>query len=213
MKRISMATHLNPRTQQELFRQTAFHEAGYAVAIYLRNKHHQLPPVFFQITLDVYDSKPLEKKYLARVEGGHLIENLPLSLAYLPETQRAAYLEAFEADIVNLLAGPLAEAKYISLRDDEVMNRYVINLQALAFYGGESDLEIVEKYIQCFIENMQQRIDKVDALFIDAFDFVNTYKHWKIITNLAEHIITCQKNSIPCEEIIAVIERSFVAAL
>ncbi len=209
MKRIRTPAHLNPSTQQELFRQVAFHEAGHAVAIYLRNKQQQLPPVFFQITLDAYEPKPLEKKYLARVEGGHLIEKLPLSLSYLPEQHQSTYLKAFEADIINLLAGPLAEAKYIALRDDESLNRHVVNLNALTFYGGASDLELVEEYIQCFIGNMQQRADKVDALFMDAFDFISERKHWKVISDLALYIITCQKNVIPCEEIIAVIEKSF----
>ncbi|MEQ1636772.1 MAG: hypothetical protein ABL903_08760 [Methylococcales bacterium] len=208
MKRIHTPAHLNPKSQLELFRQTAFHEAGHAVAIYLRNRQIQLPPVFFQITLDAYEPKPLEKKYLAKVEGGQLIENLPFSLVSLPEQQQNEYLVAFEADIVNLLAGPLAEAKYIALRDDEELNRHIVNLNALAFYGGASDLERVEEYIQCFIENMQQRIDKVDALFSDAFDFINTGKHWKVITDLAMHIITCKKNIIPCTEIISIIEGS-----
>ncbi|NOT83780.1 MAG: hypothetical protein HOP02_03150 [Methylococcaceae bacterium] len=210
MKRLHTPAHLNPRSQLELFKQTAFHEAGHAVAIYLRNQQIQLPPVFFQITLDAYEPKPLENKYLAKVEGGHLIENLPFSLTSLPEQQQSGYLAAFEADIVNLLAGPLAEAKYIALRDDEVINRDIVNLNALAFYGGASDLERVEAYIQCFIENMQQRIDKVDALFSVAFDFINTRTHWKIITDLALHIITCQKNTIPCEEIINIIEQSLL---
>lgn len=212
MKRISTPTYLNPNTQQELFRQTVFHEAGHAVAIYLRNKQLQLPPVFFQITLDAYDTKPLEKKYMARVEGGHLVETLPLSLAHFPEQQQSAYLVAFEADIVNLLAGPLAEAKYISLRDDEIMNRDIVNLNALANYGGAADLDLVQDYIQCFVSNMQQKIDKVEALFGDAFDFVNARKHWKVITELALHIIASKKNTIPCEEIITVIERSLCLA-
>ncbi len=193
MKRISTPAHLNPHSQQELFRQTVFHEAGHAVAIYLRNKQNELPPVFFQITLDAYDSKPMDKKYLARVEGGHLVEILPYSLAHFPMQQQSAYLMAIEADIVNLLAGPLAEAKYIALRDDEVLNRQLINVEALENYGGAADLELVREYIQCLISNLQQQFDKIEDLFSEAFDFISARKHWKIITDLALYIIACKK--------------------
>lgn len=87
-------------TQHELFRQVAFHEAGHAVAIYLRNKQQQLPPVFFQIILDPHASAAFQHNYLAKVEGGRLIETLPLSQAELSALDEPAYLEAFEADII-----------------------------------------------------------------------------------------------------------------
>ena len=36
----------------ELIRQVAFHEAGHAAAIHIRNKQKQLPPIFFQIYIN-----------------------------------------------------------------------------------------------------------------------------------------------------------------
>lgn len=208
MKRTHFSIPLTAQAQQDVFLQTAFHEAGHAVAICLRNQYHQLPPVYFHIILESLDVEPSGRQYLAKVEGGQLISSLPASLAYLPVQQKDAYLDAFEADIVNLLAGPLAEAKYIALRDDEPLNPDVVNLNALAFYGGESDLEVVQQYIHCFIENMQQRRDKVELLFKEAFHFINNRQHWKIIADLANYIIRCQKTRIPCEEVLAVIDAS-----
>ncbi len=59
----------------ELMRQTAFHEAGHAVAIYLGNRQKDLPPTFFQILL----RKPVNgyDRFFAKVEGGRLIQSVP----------------------------------------------------------------------------------------------------------------------------------------
>ena len=35
----------------EFIRQVAFHEAGHAAAIHIRNKQQQLPPIYFKSTL------------------------------------------------------------------------------------------------------------------------------------------------------------------
>lgn len=115
---------------QELIRQTAFHEAGHATAIYLYNKQKQLPPVHFQITI-----KPLDRlksglpnnlaydRFAAVVEGGRLIHSLPVALLestrYFSSAEQDVYQTAFEADMINLLIGPLAEARHVALRDDE----------------------------------------------------------------------------------------------
>ncbi len=195
-------------TRHELFRKVAFHEAGHAVAIYLRNKQQQLPPVYFHIALDPHASAAFQHNYLAKVEGGRLIENLPVSLAELSAMDEPAYLAAFEADIVNLLAGPLAEAKYVARRDNEAINRHLVNLDALEFYGGASDLDIVNEYIQSVIACRQQRNRIIDKLFIEAFKFIDSPQHWDVIYALATHIIHNTKIVIPCEEITAVIEHA-----
>ena len=74
---------------QDLIRQTAFHEAGHAAGIYLYNKHKQLPPVYFQITINPVH-RPIEKTwdtlalsgdhFTAMVEGGRLISSLPIAI-------------------------------------------------------------------------------------------------------------------------------------
>ncbi|MDO9106705.1 MAG: hypothetical protein Q7U57_17300 [Methylovulum sp.] len=195
-------------TKQELFRQVAFHEAGHAVAIYLRNKQQQLPPVYLQIVLDPHASAAFQHNYQAKVEGGRLIENLPLSLAELSAMDEPAYLAAFEADIVNLLAGPLAEAKYVARRDDEAISRHLVNLDALRFYGGASDLDVVNEYIESVIECRQQGNRIIEQLFIEAFKFIDLPQHWYVISALATHIIHSPKIVIPCEEITAIIEHA-----
>lgn len=192
----------------DLARQIAFHEAGHAVAIYIRNRQLQLPPVFFQIVLHNHACTAKLGGYLAKVEGGRLIENLPYSLTYLSEDDKAAYLKAFEADMVNLLAGPLAEAKYIAMRDGEFITRHLVNFENMGAYGGESDLEIVEDYIRCFTDNMQQRSEKVDQLLVAAFKFIDNPLYWQIISDLADHIIQFATQVIPYAEITRVIENA-----
>ncbi len=195
-------------TQHELFRRVAFHEAGHAVAIYLHNKQQQLPPVAFQIAINAHQGSEIKPSYLAKVEGGRLINNLPLSLAELSDADQQAYLHVFETDIINLLAGPLAEAKYVAKRDDEAINRYLVNLSALGAYGGATDLELVNDYIHCFIENSQQRNAKIEQLFIAAFKFIDVPQHWTVINVLATHIIHATSPVIPYSEVITVIEHA-----
>lgn len=136
-------------THKELSRRNAIHEAGHAAAIYLGNKQKGLPPVYFRITInglvqgdsqtnrflgDSYDA------YIAKLEGGRLIQSLPSSLEIgvkdLSGAQKLAYEVAFEADIINLLAGPVAEAKDVAMRDNELINSSLVNVNALQYYDG-----------------------------------------------------------------------------
>jgi hypothetical protein len=52
------------------------------------------------------------------------------------------YLIASEADIINLLIGPLAEAKHVYNRDGELFNHKLVDLKLLKNYGGSSDLAL-----------------------------------------------------------------------
>lgn len=194
--------------QLELLRQVAFHEAGHAVAIYLRNKQQSLPPVFFQISLGTYERNGMQCGALAHMEGGRLIEHLPYSLEYLSAEDQLLYVAAFEADIINLLIGPLAEAKYVALRDGESINQQLVDLSALSFYGGAADLEIVEDYIRCFVDTLQQRRDKIEALFAAAYRFIERPLYWFVISALARHILETAKQEISCVEISTVIEQA-----
>ena len=162
MKRKDIAQGRIQISNQELSIQTAIHEAGHAAAIHLGNKQKDLPPVFFQIVVQgENDQTSYLPKHcangIARIDGGRLIHTLPSSTAEATELfypdQKQAYERAFEADIVNLLVGPLAEAMYIAKRDDELINPYLVDLNALHYYGGSSDLALVNEYLECLLED------------------------------------------------------------
>ena len=203
----------------------AFHEAGHAAAIYLNNKARNLPPVFFQIVFkdlsgtqdyDVLIYKATHDDSIARVEGGRLIELLPHSIDGLDHTlikhnQTMAplvrdYLVAFEADIINLLAGPLAEAKHVYKRDDELFNHQLVDLKSLKNYGGGSDLALARDYLESFSASKQIQDQKLAELFASACEFVREPANWKAITKLANYILESNKNIISCEEVVSVIE-------
>jgi hypothetical protein len=203
----------------------AFHEAGHAAAIYLNNKARNLPPVFFQIVFkeisgatdyDVVIYQATHDDSIARVEGGRLIQSLPYSIDDLAhkliDNNEAMvplirdYIIAFEADIINLLVGPLAEAKLVYNRDDELFNHQLVNLKSLKNYGGGSDLALAREYLESFSASKQQQEEKLDELFAEAWEFVSDYSNWKAITKLANYILESNKNIISCEEVVSVIE-------
>lgn len=207
----------NP-AHQEVNRKIAIHEAGHAAAIYLGNKQKRLPPVFFQIFIKPLDrdieSSPLlskpEHEYIAKVDGGRLIDMLPSSIEEATRDftliQKLAYQRAFEADMINILVGPLAEANYIAQRDGELINAHLVNINALHYYGGTSDLDSVNEYLDCFIADAELREQKITELFLAAFSFINNNSNWRAITALADYIVTGSKSVIECDEIIAVLE-------
>lgn len=206
---------------QDLIRQIAVHEAGHAAAIYLYNKQKQLPPVYFQITIKALGRQkdsPLNvcsfayDHYAAVVEGGRLIHSLPVALIesshYFSAVEQDAYQTAFEADMINLLIGPLAEAKHVALRDGEQFNARLINLNALHNYGGSSDLEKVYEYLDIFIASRSRHEEKLIQLFAQAFQFISSPNHWLAIERLAGYILSNKENIISCEEAIAVMDES-----
>ena len=187
------------------------------------NKQKGLPPVFFQIIIkplnsDFQTSECLGKsshQYIAKLEGGRLIHTLPTSLDEATKDfspiQRLAYERAFEADIFNLLAGPLAEANYVALGDDELINPQLLKVNALHNYGGLSDLEMINKYFECFIDSDELRERKMSELFLAVFSFVNERSNWLGITALADYILADDRNTIECDEIITVLETGAAA--
>ena len=201
---------ITPIINQELRNRTAFHEAGHAAAIYFLNKLKQLPPVFFQITIkEMNQSDSWPVTYEAQVEDGRLIQSLPVSTPFSsdnPNTTHKGLLTAFEADVVNLLVGSLAEAKYVACCDGETINPYLINTEALKFYGGSSDLKIVHEYLDCFISCEQKRKLKIKELFSQAFGFIEESSNWQAISALANYILDNRKTVITCEEAISVLD-------
>ncbi|MDP2098057.1 MAG: hypothetical protein U1D70_09825 [Methylobacter sp.] len=204
---------------QDLIRQIAFHEAGHAAAIYLYNQQKQLPPVYFQIIIKA-QNRPIgiplntcslaHDHFAAEVEGGRLIQPPPITAhegtQCFSDLEYAAYQTAFEADMINLLVGPLAEAKHVALRDDELFNAQLVDINALHNYGGTSDLNQVYDYLNILIAPRSQHKEKMAELFDKAFQFISSPTHWKAIERLANYILTNQKNIISCEEAIAVLE-------
>ncbi|MDI1279399.1 hypothetical protein [Methylobacter sp.] len=227
MKRNKIIEVLDLDKLTEHKQRVAFHEAGHAAGIHLNNKARKLPPVFFKIIFkdmggvtdaDVMAYQTTHDDCIARVEGGRLIESLPPSIDSLVRELTKHndammqlvkdYTTAFEADIINLLIGPLAEAKHVAETDDELFNHQLVNLKALKNYGGSSDLALANEYLQSFSTDKQQRDEKLDELFTIAFDFVNNDANWAAITQLAEHIRGGSKNIIDCEEIVSMLDRS-----
>jgi len=191
----------------------AYHQAGHAAAIYLANKQKLLPDVPFQIVLKAHESVKQDHdryagfytKYIAKIEGGRLIQDL--SIPYAEVSQTLSWLHAsdfrcaYEADTINLLAGPLAEAKYLSMRDGEPFNANLVNLNALRYYGGSPDIELVNDYMECFIPKDTERKQKLEELFLAAFNFVNERPVWLKITGLADFIRAQPIGTIPCGEL------------
>ncbi len=206
---------------QDLIRQIAYHEAGHVAAIYLCNKQKQLPPVFFQITINTLDrlkgrsldSRLAPDHFAAVVEGGLLIQSLPAALIesahFVSAAEHAAYQIAFEADMTNLLIGPLAEAKHVALRDDEQFNAQLVNINALHNYGGTSDLNKVYEYLGIYIETGRRREEKLVELFGNAFQFISSPIYWQAIERLADYILGNKENIISCEQAIAVLDQSY----
>lgn len=211
-------------TRIEIDNRIAYHQAGQAAAICLGNRQRQLPDVYFHISIRQVERnrQPAPElvsriygKHTVRVEGGRLIQTLPVSynevVSYCPWPQQIDYLNAFEADVINLLAGSLSEAKYVALCDDEVFNANLVNLNALHFYGGSSDLEVITEYMKCFIPCKKERQHKLSELFLAAYQFVNKTKNWRAISALAEFLMDEPDDIINCEKVVSVLEASLAA--
>lgn len=191
-------------------KQIIIHEAGHAAAIYLNNKEKKLPPVFFKILLNTkvnkQENQPIlcrtdEGEYLAKIEGGRLIQSF-----LQPSEITNDYITAFETDIVNILIGPLAEAKYIHHCDDEFFGRLLVNINTLNFYGGQLDLALVSDYLQSLYPSKQQQQEKLDQLFFKAFEFIDNDNNWQAITNLTDYIYEKNKSVIYFEELASILE-------
>jgi hypothetical protein len=225
MKRNYLIDEPIPLKHKDLILKTAFHEAGHVAAIYLNNKQKKLPPVYFQIslgglsTVNCSEGMPVtsEPNWIATVEGGHLIHSLPVSVIescyYFSQSESHAYQIAFEADVINLLAGPLAEAKFVAESDGEMINPRLVNVDALRYYGGTSDLAKVNEYLEDFIADPVKREEKLQELFHAAFVFVDNSHRWRAITRLAHYIINSNKAIISCEEAIDILDQSIVQVI
>jgi hypothetical protein len=200
----------------------AFHGAGYATAIHLGNRQKQLPAIHFQIeikplTKEKHSDAQLPKKierlfsqYTVKVEGGRLIQSLPLcfsdALQDLTWFQQAEYRCAFEADVSNILTGLLAEAKYMALQDGEAFNANLIGLDMLRFYNNSTNIGLINSYMECYQPNNSEREQKLIELFLAAFKFIDDESNWQKISALAEFIHNkARVGIIHCEEVISLL--------
>ena len=187
----------------------AYHEAGHAAAIYFNNKLHKLPPVFFQIILlnnnkekeNLFLAKTIDGDSIANIRGGRLIQSFPPL-----DDMSDDYMLAFEADITNILIGPLAEAKHIHECDNELFDKHLININDLNFYGGRLDLQLADEYLQSLYIDTREQNAKLMQLFYSAFEFVENYRNWKAISQLARHIDESNKNIIDYDEAVSILE-------
>jgi hypothetical protein len=211
----------HPDTRLKIDKRNAYHEAGHAASIYLGNREKQLPDVHFQVNIkqrervrQQVDRYPrTHGNTSANVEGGRLIQSLPLSFvgSSLGFTwiQKNAYQRAFEADVTNILAGALAEAKIVALTNGEGFNTNFVNLSTLRFYGGSSDIKVVTEYMECFMPHKAERAQKMIQLFMAAISFVNDISNWIKITSLAEFIRDKPLGIIPCEDVISFLDLGY----
>ncbi|MDT8407399.1 MAG: hypothetical protein RQ715_09125 [Methylococcales bacterium] len=203
----------------DLVKRTVFHEAGHAVAIILGNRSKDLPPVFFQIHLGCFAKKTEQAtmarsghKNLATVQGGHLLDNLPVTVlecsGYYSPQEKNAYQAAVEADVFNLLVGPLAEARYIAERDGEVFCHDLLPLTILArHYGGEIDINQCMAYLDGLIADPGLKTQKLQEIYRQACEFVKNSWNWRIIEHLVKHLLEAQPESIDCEHLLLLIEQ------
>ncbi|MCQ8104515.1 hypothetical protein NP590_10405 [Methylomonas sp. SURF-2] len=203
--KVAAAAFLNT---DELNCRTAFHEAGHAAAIHIRNRQKQLPPVFFEIQIKRPDSS--QREFFAKVVDGNLIQNLPIavieSFSAMTNCGQHSCQRAYEADVVNLLVGPLAEAKYVAIGDGEIFNLELMTLEALRHYGGHSDLERAQYYLDYFITSKTLRDKKLAELLKQAYRFIDDALHWVCISSLAKFILESRQEVISCDEAIAVFD-------
>lgn len=210
----------------------AFHEAGHAAAIYSINRMRKIPPPLFRLRFNVIDAdipatgfRTAYENYIACIEGGRLLHTLPPTLAN-PQALPAVcgqdwihtgedLLNAFEADVINLLAGSLAEAKFVAEIDDEIFTYRLVDPPALENYGGSFDLALIDDYLQCYSSDQQARDQKLNQLHRVAFDFINDYHNWRAISKLAKFILASSQDTIYSDEVAAILgesEKTYVQA-
>jgi hypothetical protein len=229
MKRNKIIKTLNLNKIIEHKKLIAFHEAGHAAGIHLNNKAKCLPPLSFKIIFkemscvieaDNQTHRMHHNDCSARVEGGRLVELLPcficgpmreLAEHKYPIAQfEKSHRVNFEADIINLLIGPLAEAKHVANTDDELFNHKLVNLKALKNYGGSSDISLTHEYLRYLSADEPRRSEMLNELFLEAFNFVNDDENWAAITKLAHYILNSHKSVICHEEIVLMLDQAVI---
>ena len=143
--------------------------------------------------------------YNIEIEGGRIINNLPLSFPeetkYYSPAQKEEFRHLLETDVINLLAGPLSEAKFAALHDDEIFNANLVNIGSLRFYTGHASLALVKQYMDCFKLGVEDYEKKLKELFLSAYHFISDDLNWRAICSVAEYILNEPGKAIKDEEI------------
>ena len=176
----------------EVIRRTAFHEAGHVAAIFFGSQRKELPSIYFQ--MHIHNHKKPASPALTRNCGARQIDDRQMidhraAVAWQDFSTTDECQLAYEAYIINLLAGPLAEAKYVFLRDNEIFNVNLLNPKALKNYGGKNDMLEVQFYLESLAASWQEQENKLNQLYAEAFRFVQNSYNWKRITALANQIL------------------------
>lgn len=223
MNRDKLVSGKETLKHDDFIQQVAFHEAGHAAAIYLRNQQFNLPPVHFHISLVGFNVQkalsgapwvqeqalfqPLLEGGLLHGESWYMPQNANCSSNDCM-TCRAAY----EADVINLMAGPLAEAMHVASRDGELINQHLVGLHELKNYGGNSDLQKVENYLDIYSKDPAVRKAKLNELYAASFEFVSKAQNWRAIKQLAQFIVRHDKELISYQESIDILDSALFVA-
>ncbi len=221
---IQNESHIRKRV--EINKRNSFHQAGHAAAIYWNSKQHPLPPVYFRILLNHQENigdniglfLPFNSYCSAKLEGGRLIQALPFSFAeatrYFNPPQREQYRCAFEADIINLLVGALAKAKYAAMEGESNNCAHFIHFNALQPNHALLDIELVNEYLHCYQPQKSDREQKLAELLFVAYALIDNSSNWQAITTLATYIsdnlLDKSKEIITCEEAMHVLDSWWV---
>ncbi len=196
----------------------AYYLAGKAASIHLGNKRQQLPAVYFEINpaRQIRDFHPAGNRHAsieylpAHLEGGRLIHNLSVPFAEFTrgfdEGQMHQFRTAFEADVVNLITGAVAEAKYRFQHFGETMGMEYPSLRTLYVYADNDDLDQIGDYLDCLAPSKDEHERMLTELFAKACEFVNIESNWTAITTLANYIHHEAVEEITCEQLIALLE-------
>lgn len=200
----------------------AFHQAGHMAGFHLNNSGKNFSTVNFRVALIFKDSAQERLIHhqmtvsgrIAKTEGRYLASDLPNALDRSMSSENARYMFsevyrlAVECDIVNLLIGPLAEARYIAESDNEPFKQRLIHFNSLHNYGGSAEIELVEAYLQNLPITQQERHVKLADLYGRAFRFVMNSANWGALTQLAHLISTAPEPLVSYQQAATVIDQS-----
>lgn len=182
----------------------AFHQAGHAAALYLnapdKNK------LTASLTVNLALKKPVTGKK-SQVTECHYVNHL----AYQTRNKHTL-LPAFTADIVALIAGPLAEARYTLTQDNEIFHINLLKPDALQNYGGQDDLMLIEQCLDNFFILHADTVDREQtllSLYKQAFGFVQNEGNWQRISALAHYLGDSQNQPVDIAEITAVLDQHY----
>jgi len=108
------------------------------------------------------------------------------------------------------LVGPLAEAKFVAIRDGKAFNANLVNIVGLSPYDGKPDSSLIVEYMDCFLFD-QKDYGRMKGLFMEAYGFVNNATNWFAISSLAGHILGKPVGCIDYEEVVSLMESRLAA--